>query len=195
MEGEENGPSLLSPGEGRAAVGLARAAVERRLGLGEYAEATGVPGFKRGAFVTIEQSGELRGCMGIPLPRKPIDRAVVESAEMAAFEDPRFPQLSAGETELVTFQVTVLTPPREASPEEVEVGRHGLLLRREGRSGLLLPQVAVEKGWAREEFLGAVCRKAGLPRDSWRDADLKVFRGQIFEEAEPRGEIEGMRPE
>ncbi len=144
-----------------------------------------------GAFVTIKKFGELRGCIGYPLPVKPLYEAVIETAVLAAFDDPRFPPLTEGELPHVTFEVSVLSPPRRASPEEVVVGKHGLMVEGYGRSGLLLPQVAVEEGWDRETFLSHTCLKAGLPPDCWKDKNIviKVFTAEVFGEAAPLGPV------
>jgi AmmeMemoRadiSam system protein A len=105
----------------------------------------------------------------------------------SAFEDPRFPPLARDELARITIEVSVLSPFRlTRDPAEIRVGTHGILVRRAGRSGLLLPQVATEQGWEREEFLAHTCRKAGLPDDAWREPDtaIEIFSAIVFGEEE-----------
>lgn len=159
-----------------------------------------------GVFVTIEsirhsREGtvkELRGCIGFPLPVKPLARATIEAALSAAVEDPRFPPMNTSELETVTFEVSVLTPPEEVkvkSPKEyiekIEIGRDGLIIERGFYKGLLLPQVAVEYKWDPLTFLSEACIKAGLPPDAWALEDTKIYRFQavIFAEIEPKGRV------
>lgn len=149
-----------------------------------------------GIFVTVNISGELRGCIGFPLPRS-LDAALPEAAIAAATQDPRFSPVTAGELDRITFEVTVLTPPSELRvgpvnlPSAIKVGRHGLIVRQGSRSGLLLPQVPVEYGWSEEEFLSRTCQKAGLPDDCWKEKDTQVFSfdGIVFREEAPNGKI------
>jgi hypothetical protein len=158
-------------------------------------------GKKSGVFVTLNRVSprELRGCIGFPYPETPLAEATIKAAIYAATEDPRFPQVSLAELEsAVTIEVTVLTPPQILNerdhvklPNLIEIGRHGLIVERRGRSGLLLPQVATEWNWDSTEFLTNCCLKANLPPDSWllEDTTVKVFMGEIFEEIEPGGRI------
>lgn len=140
----------------------------------------------RGAFVTLRRrsDGDLRGCVGIVEPRLPLREAVRDAAEAAAFSDRRFPPVEAHELPAITLQVSVLGPLRPATPDEVQVGVHGVVVRRGDRTGLLLPQVAVEQGWDRDTFLSYTCRKAGLDVASWRTpaAALFVFTTECFGE-------------
>lgn len=138
-----------------------------------------------GAFVTIHQWGELRGCIGQIEARQPLVAAVVQCAVSAATRDPRFPPLTARELGPGTeIEISVLTPMQPViSREEIEVGRDGLLVEQGSRSGLLLPQVATEWGWDRETFLAQTCRKAGLPLDAWQHgAEIYKFQAEIFSE-------------
>jgi AmmeMemoRadiSam system protein A len=138
---------------------------------------------KRGAFVTLKRKGQLRGCIGYTRALKPLSRTIMEMAQAAAFEDPRFPPLSPKELDDLDIEISVLTPFRLIRDvTEIEVGKHGLLMERGGRSGLLLPQVATEYQWDRKTFLEHTCLKAGLPRDAWKDAETKiyVFSAEIF---------------
>jgi len=152
----------------------------------EIADSSGRDKFRapRGAFVTLTKAGALRGCIGFIEPVLPLGRAVIRTAIYAATEDPRFPPVRAAELEALRLEISVLTPPREiANPGLVRVGTHGLIVEKDGRKGLLLPQVAVDNGWDRETFLCETCVKAGLPRDAWRrGARLSVFEAIVFHE-------------
>jgi AmmeMemoRadiSam system protein A len=140
----------------------------------------------RGAFVTLERrrDGALRGCVGIPEPVYPLADAVARAAVGAAFRDPRFSPVTRGELPGLSVHVSVLSPLLPIASEEVTVGVHGLAVRRAGRSGLLLPQVAVSEGWDRETFLAHTCLKAGLAGDAWRarDCELLAFTAIVFGE-------------
>ena len=151
-----------------------------------------------GVFVTLTEHGELRGCIGHPLPRMPLVEAVVDSAISSATGDPRFPSVVPEELPEIKVEVSVLTPPeliKVTSPREYpkhfEIGKHGLVVEYAGSAGLLLPQVAVEWGWDAEEFLSHACMKAGLSPDSWLERGIRIsrFGAQIFYEEEPGGEI------
>ncbi len=190
---------LLTLEEGRTAVRLARRAIETYLAERKVIQdrLSGVFEQKRGVFTTLTKHGELRGCIGFPYPIKRLDEAIIESAIAAATEDPRFPQVSLKEMDEIIVEVTVLTPPEKINakptelPKHVEIGKHGLMVKRGFYSGLLLPQVAVEYGFDAEEFLSQTCMKAGLPPDCWLMEGTEVYRfeGQIFKETEPRGEV------
>jgi len=144
---------------------------------------------KQGCFVTIHKDGELRGCIGFPEPVLPLINAIVQAAQAAAFEDPRFMPLSKAELPKCRFEISVLTKPEEIKvnkPEEliakVRIGTDGLIIRGAFGSGLLLPQVATEWGWGSLEFLENVCRKAGLDKNAWKERENKIYRfqAQIF---------------
>ena len=140
-----------------------------------------------GAFVTLRLHHSLRGCIGYILSELPLVESVADAARKAAMEDPRFRPLSRQELPEITLEVSVLSPPRRvASPEDIIVGQDGLILEIGKRRGLLLPQVAEEYGWSREEFLEAVCEKAGVAAGSWRlhGAALSAFRAEVFHEEE-----------
>ncbi len=143
---------------------------------------------KRGCFVTLTKHGELRGCIGFPYPTQSLGEAVVLAAKSAAFSDPRFPPLSRKELIEVKVEISVLTKPEkiEAKPENITIGKDGLMCEYEGFGGLLLPQVAVEHKMDSEQFLRALCGKAGLPLNSWRKKGFKLWKFQariIKEEA------------
>ncbi len=140
-----------------------------------------------GAFVTFKKDGHLRGCIGSMVGDGPLYLTVARMARAAAFEDPRFPPVTAAEASALELDISVLGPlTRCPEPSLVRVGRHGLLVRQGYRSGVLLPQVPVEWGWDRETFLAQTCRKAGLPSDAWRNAwkdghtELYWFKAEVF---------------
>jgi AmmeMemoRadiSam system protein A len=131
---------------------------------------------KRGAFVSLHRKGELRGCIGYIHAVKPLYETIREMAIAAAFQDPRFPPLSSDELADLDIEISVLTPMRQISDvTEIEVGKHGLMIIQGNYSGLLLPQVASDYGWSREEFLSHTCRKAGLPQTAWKEKNSKIF--------------------
>lgn len=140
----------------------------------------------RGAFTTLHENGELRGCIGYVLAVAPLEQTIRETARAAALEDSRFPPVTEAELESLQVEISVLSPMFGIAPEDVVVGRHGLMVSHEGRRGLLLPQVPKEWGWDREAFLAQTCRKAGLPADSWkRGAKIEAFTAEVFGETEP----------
>jgi len=121
---------------------------------------------EQGVFVTLHKNGQLRGCIGYVEAVHPLQIAVEKMAFSAAFNDPRFPPLSKEETDLLEIEISVLSPLQEIKNiEEIEVGKHGLMLELDYYKGLLLPQVAIEYNWDRETFLQHTCRKAGLPEN------------------------------
>ncbi len=137
----------------------------------------------RGAFTSLYLNGELRGCVGYVLPVSSVYRAVIDTARAAAFEDARFYRVTIEEARQLKIELSILSPPLSISPEEVEVGRHGLLISLAGQRGLLLPQVPTERNWDRITFLQQTCRKAGLPPDAWqRGALIEAFTAEVFGE-------------
>lgn len=178
----------LSEDDQRLLLATARQAICRR--LGRVHELPQVPRTaaleqKAGAFVTLRREGMLRGCIGHLESSEPLYRTVADVAVAAAFEDPRFPALQCDEADSVGIQISVLTSFRRITDmREITVGVHGLLVRRGLRSGLLLPQVATEQGWGREELLEHTCRKAGLPGDAWLDpaTKIEIFGAFVFGE-------------
>jgi len=139
----------------------------------------------RGAFTTLYRHGALRGCVGYVAPVASLYCTVVESARGAAFDDSRFQPVTLEEADELDVSLSILSPLKRVQPEEVEVGRHGLLVSLAGYRGLLLPQVPVEHGWDRITFLEQTCRKAGLPLSAWRTgARLEVFTAEVFGDQE-----------
>jgi AmmeMemoRadiSam system protein A len=178
----------LSATDRRALLALARAAIETRLGLVALAKPEHTPAFDRpgGAFVTVFVKGELHGCVGLPEAREPLGQVVSYCAGAAAFGDPRFPPVTLPDLKDLSLEISVLTPAEAVvDPAVVEVGRHGLVVEQGAARGLLLPQVPVEHGWTREQFLDHTCIKAGLPPDAWRrGARVYSFEALVFAEAE-----------
>ncbi len=135
------------------------------------------------AFVCIHKGKDLRGCIGMVEPRAPLWEAIRSMAVEAAFRDPRFCAIAADELDKIDVEISVLTPMvRISDPSEIEIGKHGILIRKGFASGLLLPQVATEHGWDREQFLKWTCRKAGLPEKAWKskDTEIYIFSAEVF---------------
>lgn len=144
----------------------------------------------RATFVTLRRkdTGELRGCRGEVLARRPLVESVARTAIVAAIDDPRFPPVTADELPDLSIEISVLTPPQPIRPDDVEVGRHGLMIRSGPYVGLLLPQVPVEQGWDREAYLRGLCLKAGLPPRAWQNegVELHAFEAEVWGEAGER---------
>jgi len=138
-----------------------------------------------GAFVSLHKNGhELRGCIGSIQAVHPLYQAVSSSAINAAFRDPRFVPLQRSELPQVHIEISVMSPIVLAVPDDIEVGRDGIIISRGRYAGLLLPQVATEYGWDRDTFFSQTCVKAGLPPDAWRNLDCKIekFSAEVFGE-------------
>lgn len=188
-----NGPRLTTPDERAFLRNLAYRAVESAVADGEppdpqaLAAAQGLePGPNltglRGAFVTLSAGGRLRGCIGTIEGVVPLMEAVVRNAREAAVGDPRFTPVAPGEVAGLDLEISALTPLRPlADPEEIDVGRHGVLLEVRGRRAVFLPQVAAEEGWDRATMLGHLALKAGLAPNAWQDgARFLVFEAEVF---------------
>lgn len=163
---------------------LAREALEesvREFELKDVEDPGGALGEECGAFVTLWKGGRLRGCIGYIEARKPLYQTVRECALSAALRDPRFDPVNPEELPVLRLEISVLSPLFDISPDQVEMGRHGLMVSRGVQRGVLLPQVAVEWKWDRERFLEETCMKAGLPPDAWRHgARIQAFTAQAF---------------
>ncbi len=164
---------------------LARRAVETYVREGKTIEyETSDPNLTaaRGAFVTLTIRDELRGCIGFIEPIYPLAQAVLRCAIFAASEDPRFGPVRPAELKDLEYEISVLTPLQKVTdPSTIQVGRHGLVIAQGGRRGLLLPQVATENHWDREEFLRQTCYKAGLSPDAWKKgAEIYAFEAIVF---------------
>jgi AmmeMemoRadiSam system protein A len=128
-----------------------------------------------GVFVTLHVAGKLRGCIGVIQPKEPLGENVARCAFSAALEDPRFAPMQPEELPNLEIEVSLLSPLERIQPEQIEIGKHGLLVEQGFRRGLLLPQVAVEHHLGREEFLAETCHKAGLPVDSWKAPNTRIY--------------------
>ena len=142
----------------------------------------------RGVFVTLKKRENLRGCIGHMIPDRPLAEQVGAMALQSAFEDPRFSPVTAKELPDLEVEISVLTPMKPVSgPNEIVVGRDGVLLRKGGRSAVFLPQVAPEQGWGRDEMLSHLSQKAGLSPNAWREgASFQTFQAIVFSETEHR---------
>jgi uncharacterized protein len=177
----------MTPAERGALLVLARAAIAARLQGRSLPEApTDTPALSRpaGAFVSLHEAGELRGCIGMVEAVRGLAETVAQCAAAAATEDPRFPPLPLEALDRVRIEISILQPPFNVHAlSEVRIGQHGLLISRGHRRGLLLPQVATERGWDAERFVRETCAKAGLPHDAWeRGARLQAFEALVFSE-------------
>lgn len=178
----------LSAAARRRLIEVARRALRARV-LGErFLPDEGEAELRRpaGAFVTVRRRGdrELRACVGRIDASQPLIVAVAIAASAAAAEDRRFDPLTVDELPLLSLEISALGPFFEVPPGSIEVGVHGVLVSSGGRSGLLLPQVAVEHRWERETFLAHACRKAGLAPDAWRgpDCEIRAFTATLISE-------------
>jgi AmmeMemoRadiSam system protein A len=180
--------AYLDASQRKELLGIARRALGGYLGAGKIPPEEGARGelaAHGAAFVTLTKNGRLRGCIGYTEAVAPLFKVVQECVVAAATEDPRFPPVSPMELPSLRIEISVLTPLVPIRPEEVVVGRHGLMVAKGGMRGLLLPQVPVEWGWDRVTFLDQVCVKAGLPPSAWRHgATLRAFTAEVFGERE-----------
>jgi MEMO1 family protein len=180
----------LTETEQKSLLRIARSTLESHIRSGKVPEVKPLTprlAEKRGAFVTLHERGELRGCIGYIEAVKPLYQAASDMAVAASTEDPRFPPVGVEELDNIDVEITVLSPMRQVpSPDSVVVGRHGVVIKKGAHSAVFLPQVPVEQGWNHDTYLSELCRKALLPRDAWKspDARLYVFTGQVFGEKE-----------
>jgi AmmeMemoRadiSam system protein A len=170
---------------------LARETIRRYLDNGTTPLARGFPPVAerlQGAFVTLNEHGELRGCIGHMAEDRPLAQVVGAMALAAALEDPRFSPVAAREVPGLEIEISVLTPmQRVAGPEAIVLGRDGVVLRKDGRSAVFLPQVAGEQGWDRPTMLQHLAAKAGLDTDAWQSgAEFLTFQAIVFRESEFR---------
>jgi AmmeMemoRadiSam system protein A/AmmeMemoRadiSam system protein B len=185
-------PFSLSDHDKNELLALARKsveqAVEQRKQYEPGATASEALNQDRGAFVTLNEAGELRGCIGYTSATKPLYLTVRDTATLAAVRDPRFPPVSASELPRLEYQISVLSPLRRVMDvQQIKVGQDGLLMKNGDHEGLLLPQVPVEQNWNRQKFLEETCRKAGMSSTCWQDADTDIFRftAVVFGEHKP----------
>ncbi len=188
----QTGQFQLTPREKRALLAIAREALTEHLSSGMVPEVssgrlTAALRTPCGAFVTLQKHGQLRGCIGRFDAAEPLHSVVQQMAVAAGTQDYRFTPVQKSELASLEFEISVLTPLRRiSSPEEIEMGKHGIYIRKGGRSGTFLPQVAKETGWSRDEFLGHCAQdKAGLGWDGWKDAELYVYEAIVFSEKDP----------
>jgi AmmeMemoRadiSam system protein A len=176
----------LSEGDQQTLLRLAREAIEqsvRKRPVPTTEPAGEALRQKCGAFVTLHKRGRLRGCIGLVEPVRPLYQTVRECAVSAALDDPRFEPVTPAELPLLQVEISVLSPLFDIAPEEIEIGKHGLLISDGFSRGLLLPQIATEWGWDKERFLEETCLKAGLAPDAWREgARIQAFTAQVFAE-------------
>jgi AmmeMemoRadiSam system protein A len=177
--------SLLADREKQLLLEVARRAVIRAVELRESLEK--LPDNVNlmqpaGAFVTLRLRGRLRGCIGQLPSTEPLVRVVSSCAKSAALEDPRFEPVTHQEISELEIELSVLSVLEEIAPEQIEVGKHGLLVTQGSQRGVLLPQVASEFRWTAERFLEETCMKAGLERDAWKDPTTRIqtFTAEIF---------------
>ena len=191
---------MLTLEDGYKLIKVARDAIEHHLSNKEFVIDDDIKRYsqKQGVFVTLNKRAseeELRGCIGYPLPIKPLYQALMDAAISAA-RDPRFEPVTMEEMEKIIIELSILTEPELLSnareyPKQIKVGRDGLMINWRYGSGLLLPQVPIEYNWDEERFLCETCMKAGAMPDCWLYKDTKVYRFQaiIFKEVTPRGEV------
>jgi AmmeMemoRadiSam system protein A len=173
-------PFSLTDAEKKELLALARKSVESVVGKDELyeppASASATLNQERGAFVTLTESGALRGCIGYTSAIKPLYMTVRDTATHAALHDPRFPPVSASELPRLEYEISVLSPLRRVTDvQQIRIGEHGLLMKNGDNEGLLLPQVPVEQNWDLQTFLEQTCRKAQMGSSCWKDEDTDIF--------------------
>ena len=185
----------LSEADLRAALQLARTAVVEAVShrkLPDMFPREGVFAERRGVFVTLHVRNRLQGCIGVIEAKEPLGEAIIRCAASAALEDPRFAPMKPDQLAELTIEISLLSAIEPIAPEAVTIGLHGLFVELQAKRGLLLPQVAIEHQLTREQFLEETCRKAGLPREAWRDpeAHLFGFTCEVISESSLRGGTE-----
>jgi len=182
-------PNEFTPEERQILLKLAHTSIEAALDKREIPLDPPSPHLAepRGAFTTLYFRRQLQGCVGFVFPVASLYRTVAETARAAAFEDTRFPPVTHEQAPDLQVSLSILSPLQALRAEDVEIGRHGLLISQLGRRGLLLPQVPVEHAWDRVTFLEQTCRKAGLPPDAWRKgATIEGFTAEVFGDVESK---------
>ena len=181
--------SGLSEDDKETLMNIARTTIEHRVkgeALTEFEVDSPILKENRGAFVTIHKQGRLRGCIGYIQAIKPLYVTIQEMAEAAALNDHRFPPVSPEELDALDLEISVLTPLQEIKDvDEIEVGKHGIVLKKGYHQGVFLPQVATEQGWDRTTFLNEICFKAGIhDKNCWKDEDAEIFiySAEVFKE-------------
>jgi len=146
---------------------------------------------RKGAFVTLTKNQNLRGCIGYIISNLPLFETIKDAAKQAAIGDSRFPKLTKSEINQIAIEVSILSEPFPMkSYNDIIVGTHGLILSERGRRGLLLPQVPIEHNMNKEEYLSALCQKAGFYSDFWKEKtlDIEMFTANVFSEDEVENE-------
>lgn len=191
IDQEKEGVAMLNKEQRKKLLGLARNSIKAYLETGkkpEVKETDLVLNKELGAFVTLHEHGELRGCVGSLIGREPLYLTIRDMAIEAAVGDPRFMPVKPEELKDIEMEISVLSPmERITDVGVIEMGKHGVLVKRGFRSGVYLPQVATETGWPKEEFLSSLCaHKAGLSPDAWKDKDTEIyiFTAEVFSEKE-----------
>jgi len=187
----EGEATMLNQNQRKRLLEIARKSIETYLGSGKKLEVKEQdPALLKemGAFVTLHKQGELRGCIGNLIGQEPLYLTIRDMAIEAAVSDPRFMPVELSELKDIEIEISVLSPmQRVNNPEEIQLGVHGVLIRRGFRSGVFLPQVATETGWSKEEFMSNLCaHKAGLSPDAWKDksTEIHIFTAEVFSEKE-----------
>ena len=180
---------MLNKEQRKKLLEIARSSIKTFLEIGkklEVSEQDPVLLKEAGAFVTLSEHGQLRGCIGNMVGREPLYLTVRNMAVEAATGDPRFPPVGLSELKNIEIEISVLSPLEKVdSADKVQLGVHGVLIKKGFNSGVFLPQVATETGWSKEEFLSTLCtQKAGLAPDAWKDktAEIYIFTAEIFKE-------------
>ena len=139
---------------------------------------------KAGVFVTLKKNGSLRGCIGIIQPTDILARNIITSTRNSALNDHRFPPVRSEEVDELEIEISILSLPKESKLEDIEIGKHGLIIEGRGKSSVYLPQVATEQGWTFDQWLGSLCNKATLPTRYWtgNEAKFYIFTAQIIKE-------------
>ncbi|MCL5010631.1 MAG: AmmeMemoRadiSam system protein B [Patescibacteria group bacterium] len=185
---QNKGVKLLSGEEQKTALQIARKTLEAYFADEKSAKTEPALIFqeKRGVFVTLKKQGRLRGCIGNFMPDVNLTENIKDMALSAAFNDSRFVPLQKSELKDVKIEISVLSKMQKIdNPDLIEIGKHGVYVRKGQKAGVYLPQVAIELGWTREQFLNSLCaEKAGLAQNCWRDgtAELYIFTAQVFGE-------------
>jgi uncharacterized protein len=183
----------LSEADRQSLLELARRAIAAALSLEKPAGGippSGVFEEKRGVFVTLHARGRLRGCIGVIEAFEPLGESIARCAASAALRDPRFSPVRAEELPELQIELSLLSSPEPILPENIEIGKHGLLISQAAKRGLLLPQVAVQHKLSREQFLGETCRKAGLAAHAWQEPETQIlgFTCEVFSESTTIGD-------
>ncbi len=179
----EEQSTALSAGDKKMLLEIARRSIESYLAKGtvpdfDVSERLKAPG---AAFVTLNENGQLRGCIGYTIAVEPLYKTVSDCAVKAAVSDPRFVPVVASEVPKLKLEISVLTPLVQVeSLDDIQVGRDGLMISLGNNRGLLLPQVATDYGWNRTQFLEQTCEKAGLPSDAYKNPDAVIHKFQAL---------------